>query len=149
VATGWKTRRFRIRHLLSLLLPVAAGGGEGALPLGSRLTAQAPPTAQGQAKQDCNTDFAVVDLGGDFVNSSFGVPPIIPMPTFPNPSMAAALFCHPTENVALKAGVWDGEPQIGNWGFSGTGVTFTIGEFKAKYDLRADKGLPGDFHAGA
>ena len=97
-------------------------------------------------KQDCNAEFVVVDLGGDFINASFGYAPTVPMPSFPNPSMGIAAFLKLGEHLGFKAGVWDGMPEIGNWGFSGTGVTFTVGELKAKYDLRP--GLPGDFHAG-
>lgn len=99
-------------------------------------------------KQDCNAEFAVVDLGGDFVNSSFGLPPTIPMPAFPNPSMGAATFFQLGEHVRFMVGVWDGMPDIGNWGFSDTGVTFTIGEVKLTYSLPGPSALPGDFHAG-
>ena len=98
-------------------------------------------------KQDCNAEFAVVDLGGSFINSSFGVPGNIPMPTFPAPSAAAVVFFKLTERTTFKAGVWDGAPQIGNWGFSGEGVTFSIYEFKTKWNL-GRRHLPGDFHAG-
>lgn len=98
-------------------------------------------------KQDCNAEFAVVDLGGDFINSSFGVPGNIPMPTFPAPSAAAMVFFQLTERTTFKAGVWDGAPQIGNWGFSGEGVTFSIAELKTKWNL-GRRNLPGDFHAG-
>lgn len=97
-------------------------------------------------KQDCNKDFAVVDLAGDFVHSSYGSIPNIPMPSWPETSMAAVAIVRLHEGCFLKAGVWDGVPYGGNWGFSGTGTTFSIGEFKAEYKL--DDRLPGDFHVG-
>ena len=97
-------------------------------------------------KQDCNADFAVVQSAADFINSSFGFHPTIPMPTFPAPSMAAAAFFEITDWLSFDAGVWDGAPAIGNWGLSGTGVTFSIYEVKATYDLFGV--LPGDAHIG-
>ncbi len=98
-------------------------------------------------KQDCNADFAVVDLGGDFTQSSFGFQPNIPMPTFPDPSAAVVVFFDVTESLNFKAGVRDGAPDGRNWGFSGQGVTFSIYELKLKYEL-ADGDLPGDFQVG-
>ena len=97
-------------------------------------------------KQDANADFAVVDLALDFINSSFGFHPTIPMPTFPAPSMGAAVFFRITDRISFDAGIWDGVPEIGNWGFSGTGETFSICEVKLEYELPG--GLPGDFHVG-
>jgi porin len=98
-------------------------------------------------KQDCNAEFAVVQLGGDFVNSSFGVPPNIPMPTFPNGSMAAATYFKLSEKLSFKAGIWDGLPNGENWGFSGSGELFSIYEFKRSHDLFGKK-LHGELHAG-
>ena len=98
-------------------------------------------------KQDCNIDFAVVDLGGDFTNSSFGFQPNIPFQTFPDPSMAAVVFLQMTEWLEFKAGVWDGAGDGRTWGFSGEGVTLNLYEFKAEWGL-LDGRLPGDFHIG-
>lgn len=100
-------------------------------------------------KQDANADFAVVDLGGDFINSSFGVSPTIPLPTFPNPSMAAVVFFQLTDWLSFKTGVWDGgDPEkLDSWGFSGEGIAFSMYELKAEYDLD-DGRYPGDFHVG-
>lgn len=47
----------------------------------------------------------------------------------------------------LQAGVWDGAPDGGNWGFSGAGVTFSMCEFEAEWGLFGDR-LPGDYHLG-
>jgi len=97
-------------------------------------------------KQDANAEFAAVEMGTDFINSSFGFHPTIPMPSFPSPSMAATVFVHLTDWLAFEAGVWDGAPEIGNWGFSGTGETFSICEIELSYELLG--GLPGNFHVG-
>ena len=98
-------------------------------------------------KQDTNTEFAVVDLGGDFINSSFGFAPNIPLVTFPDPSAAVVTFFQLTEWLNFKVGVWDGANDGGNWGFSGTGDVFSIYEFKAKWGLLGGR-LPGDYHVG-
>lgn len=97
-------------------------------------------------KQDCNAQFAVVDVAGDFCNSSFGCQPNIPMPRYPDPSMGASVFYNPKKGISLGAGVWDGLPDGTNWGFSNTGETFSILQAGAKWSL--DDRLPGDFQAG-
>jgi porin len=98
-------------------------------------------------KQDANAEFACVDLGGDFVNSSFGLHHNIPMPAWPNPSMGAVTLFRVSEPLAFKAGVFDGAADGRTWGFSGTGVTFSIFECEATWSLGGGR-LPGDFHVG-
>jgi len=39
-------------------------------------------------KQDANADFVVADGGGEFINSSFGIIPTVPLPTFPAPALS-------------------------------------------------------------
>jgi len=97
-------------------------------------------------KRDANEDFAAVDMAADFINSSFGLHPTIPMPTFPDPSMAATVFVQLGEPLVFKAGVWDGEPDGRNWGFSGSGVTFSMFELEYHYTLFGQ--LPGEIHGG-
>ena len=67
-------------------------------------------------KQDVNSEFASLDVAGDFIGSSFGYHPNIPMPTFPNPSMAAVALVRMTDSTTVAAGVWDGAPtaEIGD-----------------------------------
>ncbi len=67
-------------------------------------------------KQDANADFAYSDLGGDFVHSSFGLPPTIPLPTFPSQALGAAIFYAPTEELSLGIGAYDGTPASGPQG---------------------------------
>ncbi len=97
-------------------------------------------------KRDANEDFAIVDMASDFINSSFTLHPTIPMPTFPDPSMAATVFVHLSDQLVLKAGVWDGEPDGRNWGFSGTGVVFSM--YEMEYHYRLWDRLPGELHFG-
>ncbi|WP_425615894.1 carbohydrate porin [Anatilimnocola sp. NA78] len=82
-------------------------------------------------KQDANADFAFVDLGGDFINSSFGLIPTVPIPTFPNPGLGLAGFAQLTEEVLLAGGVYDGAPEGGQFGFN------TLGRFGAMSILQA------------
>lgn len=95
-------------------------------------------------KRDCNEDFASVEMADPFINSSFGLHPTIPMPTFPDPSMAATVFVQLRDWLRFEAGVWDGMTNGRNWGFSGTGITFSIYELEFHYAL--GDGLPGQCH---
>ena len=65
-------------------------------------------------KADANTDFAYVDHGARFINSSFGFSPTtLGFPTYPDPSFGAALFVRPTDGVYAGAGVYDGATNAG------------------------------------
>ncbi len=97
-------------------------------------------------KQDANAMFGFLDLGGDFVNSSFGMPPNIPMPAWPNQAMGAVVMLSPVESVDLACGLFDGAADGGGWGFSGTGITFTIGEASWSWSLFGE--FPGDVQVG-
>lgn len=97
-------------------------------------------------QQDANVDFAVVDLGGDFINSSFGFSPTIPLPSFPYNSMAAVGFWDIRENLTLKAGIWDGVLPSGTWTRVDTNAPFFMLELKHKYKIGNE--MPGDWHFG-
>ncbi len=76
-------------------------------------------------KQDANADFALTDLGGEFVHSSFGLPPMIPLPTFPSQALGIATFVSLTETLIFGFGAFDGTlpsgPQGSRWGFDTLG----------------------------
>jgi len=58
-------------------------------------------------KIDANTEFAVVQNAGDFLNSSMGYSPtIMAFPTYPEPKGAINAFLRPTTNNALSVGVF-------------------------------------------
>lgn len=88
-------------------------------------------------KQDANADFALSDLGGDFVHSSFGFPPMIPFPTFPSQALGIASFYNVTETVALGFGVYDGTlpsgPQGVRWGFDTLGQNGAISLYQLEF----------------
>lgn len=98
-------------------------------------------------KQDLNAEFLVVDLAGDFVQSGFGISPNLAVPTYPDASAAAVVMADLTDAWLLKFGIWDGIPDGRNWGFSGTGITFSAGELEYRYEL-ANGRLPGTIDGG-
>lgn len=96
-------------------------------------------------KQDVNYDFAVVEVAGDFINSSFGFHPTIPMPSYPDAAMGVMGHVLLTDSFLFRAGVWDGAANGKTWGFSGTGETFSMYEFEKLWNIN---GHPGEFHVG-
>jgi len=81
-------------------------------------------------KQDANRDFAAPRFGGDFMNSSFGVLPTAPMPSYPAPALGAAAFVQTTDWLALRGGIYEGDPQlesVGGHAFDAGAGVFSIG----------------------
>lgn len=65
-------------------------------------------------KQDANADFVVADGGGEFINSSFGIIPTVPLPTFPAPALGLMGGWQASRAIRVKAGYWDGAPTLGS-----------------------------------
>ena len=63
-------------------------------------------------KQDANRDFAAPRFGGNFLNSSYGVLPTTPLPSFPAPALGTAVFVQATDWLNLRGGVYEGAPQL-------------------------------------
>lgn len=101
-------------------------------------------------KQDANADFCALDFGGNFIQSSFGFIPTIPLITFPDPSLGLVAFVEPTNWLSLGAGIYDGNPNPDADGvttaFDGQGGTFSILELALKPKLA---GRPGTYRFGA
>ncbi len=97
-------------------------------------------------KQDANANFAAVELAQDFLNSSFGLHPTIPLPTFPDPAMGAVVLYRLSDKYSIQAGIFDGAAMGEGWGFSGTGETFSMVEFESENDFF---GKHGEFHIAA
>ncbi len=97
-------------------------------------------------KQDVNGEFHLTEIAADFVHSAYGIPPTLPGPTYPHDSMGAVLLVKLTESLVAKAGIWDGYPDGGTWGFSGTGITYSIAELEHRYKLFGK--LPGVLDVG-
>ncbi|WP_419194255.1 carbohydrate porin [Novipirellula herctigrandis] len=99
-------------------------------------------------KQDVNSEFLLVEMAEDFIQSSFGLSPSSAgLPTYPDPSMAAVLLSQLTDQTRLKLGIWDGLASGGSWGFSDNDVILLIGELEHKYSLDGGR-LPGIFELG-
>ena len=65
-------------------------------------------------KQDANADFVVSEGGGEFINSSFGIIPTVPLPTYPAPALGVMGGWSPSKVIHVKAGYWDGSPTLGS-----------------------------------
>ena len=105
-------------------------------------------------KQDTNADFALTDLGGEFVHSSFGLPPMIPLPTFPSQALGLSMFLMPVENVEFAIGLFDGVlpsgPQGVRWGFDtfGHNGLMSLYQMTLKPQLGPDGQLPTTIRTG-
>jgi len=75
---------------------------------------------------DANRDFAFVDNGADFINSSMGYSPtIFPLPTYPDPHLGLVVHVDPTDRIYLSAGLFNGGPAMGVADFK---ALFSLGE---------------------
>lgn len=103
-------------------------------------------------KQDTNADFCALDYGGDFINSSFGVIPTVPLPTFPDPALGIAAILAPTDSIALGLGVYDGASNGRTSGFDttfdGDGGTFGIAELVLRTSLWDEAWRAGTYRLG-
>ncbi len=100
-------------------------------------------------KIDANSEFAFVEHGGEFLNSSFGFSPtILGLTTFPDPSTGLVVFIQPSESFYACFGLFDGAAQEGvATGKRGPSTLlgspadlFLIGELGARWTLGE---LPG------
>lgn len=65
-------------------------------------------------KVDVAGEFAFVDHGSDFINSSPGADPaLLGYPTYPDPAMSINVFVYPAKGLYLGGGLYDGATQDG------------------------------------
>ncbi len=64
-------------------------------------------------KQEANADFAYTDFGGEFISSSPGFSPTIPLVTYPDPDWGVAMGAQPVEWFSINAGLYQGRPDGG------------------------------------
>jgi porin len=64
-------------------------------------------------KQDATADFAYTLFGGEFINSSPGFSPTIPLVTYPDPDWGVAMEVTLSRRLAVRAGVYQGRPDGG------------------------------------
>lgn len=102
-------------------------------------------------RQDSNADFCAIDGGADFINSSFGFAPNVPLPTFPDPGLGIAVFLEPATWLGMGVGVYDGGPDGGSWGFDAfdaEGGTFGITELAFRTPALPGVRKPGVYRVG-
>lgn len=77
-------------------------------------------------KFDANSEFAFVESGGEFLNSSMGFgPSIVGFPSYPDPATGAVLFAKGCDCAEIGIGVFDGAAQEGErLGRKGVGTFF-------------------------
>ncbi len=107
-------------------------------------------------KLDANGEFAFVDGGGEFLNSSMGFSPtIFTLPTYPDPAFSVNVFAYPTEFLYVGFGVYDGSGALGvetgrrglrTFFADNADELFLVGEVGFTYDLF--DGLAGRIAAG-
>jgi hypothetical protein len=69
-------------------------------------------------KQDANRDFGNPRFTGNFLNSSYGVLPGTPMPSFPTPGLGGVIFVDVSKILEIRSGLYEGAPKIGSFGES-------------------------------
>ncbi len=106
-------------------------------------------------KIEVNADFAYLDYGVEFLNSTPGVAPTIPMPTFPDPALGVSVFVEPVEWLYGGAGVYDGfgEGTGSRWGFDTAfhdeDDAFTIYELGVRPEWAiGGESYPGRYYVG-
>lgn len=81
-------------------------------------------------KQETNEDFAFVEHGGEFLNSSGGFLPSIPLVTFPDPGLGLAIGIEPVDWFSMNVGAYESRADGGRSLFSAFdelyGPTFMI-----------------------
>jgi porin len=104
-------------------------------------------------KMDANADFAWVQYGLEFVHSSPGFPPVIPLPSYPDPALGTVLRVEATDWLHLAGGVYDADGSGDRWGFDsalhGPDNSITLFELAVRPVFRlADRELPGIYKVG-
>jgi porin len=66
-------------------------------------------------KQDANRDFAAPRFPGNFIHSSFGAPPTVPMPSFPAPGWGGLVAFEPQPGLSVRSGLYEGRQRLGSF----------------------------------
>ena len=98
-------------------------------------------------RQDLSSEFVTMDTASDFINSAFGLSPSAGLPSFPAPSPAVVLMKDLSNEVTVKAGIWDAYRSNEAGIFSDNGSALLIGEFEYRYSTPLRQ-LPGILTAG-
>jgi porin len=100
-------------------------------------------------KMEANNDFSFITYGLEFINSSAGLIPTIPLPSYPDQDWGAVISFLPAQWFNLNLGIYQGDNNgsrsIGNTIDQRSGPML-IAEPSFKYTLGE---LPGSFNIGA
>jgi carbohydrate-selective porin OprB len=104
-------------------------------------------------KMDANADFAYVDYGLEFIHSSAGFHPTIPLPTYPDPALGVVVFFEPADWIYVGGGVYDGQGRGDQSGFESAlhspNESFTIFELGVRPEWQAGgRVIPGRYYVG-
>jgi len=108
-------------------------------------------------KVEVNSEFAFVDMGGLFLNSSPGFSPTIQsFPSYPDPAFSVNLFVEPTDWLYFGFGIYDGSVQEGvttgsrgpKTAFENPADLFLVGEVGFRWTLPGNDHLPGRLGIG-
>ncbi len=101
-------------------------------------------------RQDANADFVVSDGAAELVNSSFGLVPTVPLPTYPAPALGVSAFVPLGSRVEIGAGLWDGASATGSdcfqTAFDGQGGEVAAAQVAVRTGGEAV--LPGTYQLG-
>ncbi len=105
-------------------------------------------------KMDANADFAGSDYAAEFMGSSAGFSPTIPLTTWPDPGLGIAVFVELVEGLQLGAGVYDANSSGTRGGFDttfhGRNDSFTIWELGVhpEFSFFGQADMPGTYRVG-
>ncbi|MDR2938164.1 MAG: carbohydrate porin [Prevotellaceae bacterium] len=112
--------------------------------------------------QDLNINFMMSEAAGEFINSSFGMPPVIsvnlPLPIFPLTGLGISARWNISEQFAWQTAVFDGcqkpfehNPHNLHWSFSKNDGMLLATEFHAKFKIKQKEGtykIGAYYHSG-
>ncbi|MBK6778316.1 MAG: carbohydrate porin [Gemmatimonadetes bacterium] len=83
---------------------------------------------------DANSEFAVLEPAGEFLNASGGFSPTIyALPTYPEPTPSVSAFVRPTGWLGVSGGLFRGSLARSDRPDAPTGAAFVIGEAAAQW----------------
>jgi carbohydrate-selective porin OprB len=94
-----------------------------------------------------DADFNVLQNAADFLNSSYGLVPTVPMPTYPDPKAGALLSLVLSPRVTVSAGVFEAAPLQAVDGPSFSSGAFTIAETNF-HPFSQDASFHGSYRVG-
>ncbi len=93
-------------------------------------------------KVDANSEFAYVEYGGEFLNSSPGFSPtLLALPSYPDPATSISIFVYPSERLYAGFGLYDGATQDGGFGRTGNRGPSTLWGEPADLFLIGEAGM--------